>query len=86
MKGRNDNIYDRIHSGDFLLGVMKCLVKSRPDLKLILMSATINISLFQKYFQDQAPVIQVPGRLYPIQVCHLISLSPLSYEFVQIPF
>lgn len=32
------------------------------------MSATINIKLFQDYFNDQAPVIQVPGRLYPIQV------------------
>ena len=58
--------------GDFLLGVLKCLVKSRPDMKLILMSATINIALFQQYFQGQAPVIQVPGRLFPIQVSQFI--------------
>jgi HrpA-like RNA helicase len=35
------------------------------------MSATINIGLFQQYFQGQAPVIQVPGRLFPIQVQYL---------------
>jgi len=61
---------------------MKCLVKSRPNLKLILMSATINISLFQQYFQDQAPVIQVPGRLFPIQVCHSVLLSRLHMFYM----
>ena len=35
------------------------------------MSATINIALFQQYFQGNAPVIQVPGRLFPIQVQYL---------------
>lgn len=40
------------------------------------MSATINIGLFQQYFQGQAPVIQVPGRLFPIQVQYL----PISAE------
>lgn len=63
-----DEVHERHLAGDFLLGVMKCLVQSRKDLKLILMSATINIGLFQQYFQGQAPVIQVPGRLFPIQV------------------
>ena len=40
------------------------------------MSATINIGLFQQYFKGQAPVIQVPGRLFPIQVQYL----PISPE------
>lgn len=40
------------------------------------MSATINIGLFQQYFQGQAPVIQVPGRLYPIHVQYM----PISAE------
>ena len=36
--------------------------------QVILMSATINIELFQEYFANAAPVVKVPGRLYPIQV------------------
>ena len=40
---------------------------TRDDLRLVLMSATINIDLFQNYFEG-CPIIQVPGRLYPIQL------------------
>ena len=56
---------------DFLLGVVKCLVQQRSDLKVVLMSATINIKLFQDYFNGEAPVIQVPGRLFPIQLKYM---------------
>ncbi|CAG2164792.1 unnamed protein product, partial [Oppiella nova] len=63
-----DEVHERHLSCDFLLGVMKCLIHRRShDLKVILMSATINIELFSHYFGD-CPVIQVPGRLYPIDV------------------
>ena len=63
-----DEVHERHLSCDFLLGVMKCLIHQRShDLKVILMSATINIELFSKYFGD-CPVISVPGRLYPIKV------------------
>ncbi|XP_033630988.1 probable ATP-dependent RNA helicase DHX34 isoform X1 [Asterias rubens] len=60
-----DEVHERHLHGDFLLGVLRCLLEQREDLKLVLMSATINIGLFSGYF-DKAPVIQVPGRLYPI--------------------
>lgn len=67
-----DEIHERHLHGDFLLGVAKCLLKVRPDLKLILMSATINIKLFSDYFsEEQAHVIEVPGRLYPIQLHYM---------------
>eukprot|EP00794_Sanderia_malayensis_P005629 gene5629-6325_t len=62
-----DEVHERHLNGDFLLGVLRCLLQQRKDLKLVLMSATININLFTSYFQG-APVIQVPGRLYPISV------------------
>ncbi|XP_070213312.1 probable ATP-dependent RNA helicase DHX34 isoform X2 [Littorina saxatilis] len=62
-----DEVHERHIFTDFLLGVLKCLLKLRSDLKLVLMSATINISLFSDYF-DGAPVIKVPGRLYPIEM------------------
>ncbi|KAJ8957873.1 hypothetical protein NQ318_001869 [Aromia moschata] len=48
---------------------MKCLLHKRDDFKLILMSATINIQLFTDYFaEENVQVIQVPGRLYPIEI------------------
>lgn len=62
-----DEVHERHLHNDFLLGVLKRLLPQRPDLKVILMSATINISLFSSYFGN-APVVQVPGRLFPITV------------------
>ncbi|KAK7086410.1 DEAH (Asp-Glu-Ala-His) box polypeptide 34 [Halocaridina rubra] len=63
-----DEIHERHLQTDFLLGVMKCLIMQRETIKVVLMSATINIELFQRYFMGQAPVIHVPGRLYPIKL------------------
>ncbi|KAG7217624.1 hypothetical protein INR49_021312 [Caranx melampygus] len=64
-----DEVHERHLHCDFLLGVLRSLVAERPDLRLILMSATINIKLFSDYFSS-APVLQVPGRLFPIQVIY----------------
>ena len=51
-------------------GVLKCLLQVRSDLKLVLMSATINLELFETWAAPQleAPVVRVPGRLHPIRV------------------
>ncbi|XP_001604407.2 probable ATP-dependent RNA helicase DHX34 isoform X1 [Nasonia vitripennis] len=66
-----DEVHERHLHGDFLLGIMKCLIHQRRDLKLVLMSATINIELFSNYFANEdVRVIQVPGRLYPIQLIY----------------
>ncbi|XP_071768634.2 putative ATP-dependent RNA helicase DHX34 [Centroberyx gerrardi] len=64
-----DEVHERHLHCDFLLGVLRSLLAGRPDLRLILMSATINIKLFSNYFSS-APVLQVPGRLFPIQVIY----------------
>ncbi|XP_013871340.1 putative ATP-dependent RNA helicase DHX34 [Austrofundulus limnaeus] len=64
-----DEVHERHLHCDFLLGVLRSLLEDRPDLRLILMSATINIKLFSEYF-NSAPVLQVPGRLFPIQVIY----------------
>ncbi|XP_072611909.1 probable ATP-dependent RNA helicase DHX34 isoform X2 [Vulpes vulpes] len=64
-----DEVHERHLHNDFLLGVLRRLLPKRPDLKVILMSATINISLFSSYF-GTAPVVQVPGRLFPITVVY----------------
>lgn len=64
-----DEIHERHLHGDFLIGIMKCLLHKRTDFKLILMSATINLKLFSEYFaQEHVEVIEVPGRLYPIDI------------------
>lgn len=66
-----DEVHERHLHGDFLLGVTKCLLKARPELKLVLMSATINVDLFSKYFsEEKVHVIEVPGRLFPIKLHH----------------
>lgn len=64
-----DEIHERHLHGDFLIGIMKCLLHKRDDFKLILMSATINLDLFRNYFaEEDVEVVQVPGRLYPVEV------------------
>lgn len=64
-----DEVHERHLHGDFLVGIMKCMLYKRQDFKLILMSATINLDLFTKYFQNEGvQVIKVPGRLYPIEI------------------
>ena len=52
---------------DFLLGYIKQIIPRRPDLKLIITSATINPQRFSKHFND-APIIEVSGRTYPVEV------------------
>ncbi|CAN9511628.1 unnamed protein product [Ophioblennius macclurei] len=64
-----DEVHERHLHCDFLLGVLRSLLAQRSDLRLVLMSATINIKLFSRYFGG-APVLQVPGRLFPIQVIY----------------
>ncbi|KAK3227028.1 hypothetical protein Dsin_006890 [Dipteronia sinensis] len=55
-----DEIHERGMNEDFLLIILRDLLPRRPDLRLILMSATINADLFSKYLGD-APTIHIPG-------------------------
>ncbi|MCP8899030.1 ATP-dependent RNA helicase HrpA [Gilvimarinus xylanilyticus] len=62
-----DEAHERSLNIDFLLGYLKQLLPKRPDLKLIITSATIDVERFSKHFND-APVIEVSGRTYPVEV------------------
>jgi ATP-dependent helicase HrpA len=62
-----DEAHERSLNIDFLLGYLKQLLPKRPDLKLIITSATIDPQRFSKHF-DAAPVIEVSGRTYPVEV------------------
>ena len=61
-----DEAHERSLNIDFLLGYLKRLLPKRPDLKLIITSATIDVDRFAKHFD--APVIEVSGRTYPVEV------------------
>uniref|UniRef100_H2ZFU6 RNA helicase n=1 Tax=Ciona savignyi TaxID=51511 RepID=H2ZFU6_CIOSA len=71
-----DEVHERHLQSDLLLGLLRNLIANGDtQLRVVLMSATINLELFSKYF-DGSPVIQVPGRLYPIEVqYHPISMD-----------
>ena len=62
-----DEAHERSLNIDFLLGYLKQLLPKRPDLKLIITSATIDASRFSQHFNN-APVIEVSGRLYPVEI------------------
>ncbi|NJD23941.1 MAG: ATP-dependent RNA helicase HrpA [Betaproteobacteria bacterium] len=64
-----DEAHERSLNIDFLLGYLKQLLPKRPDLKLIITSATIDAERFSQHF-DGVPVIEVSGRLYPVEVRH----------------
>jgi len=61
-----DEAHERSLNIDFLLGYIKGILPRRPDLKLIITSATIDVAAFARHFGD-APVIEVSGRSYPVQ-------------------
>jgi len=62
-----DEAHERSLNIDFLLGYLKQLLPRRPDLKIIITSATIDTERFSKHF-DNAPVIAVEGRGYPVDI------------------
>ncbi len=65
-----DEAHERSLNIDFILGILKTLLKQRKDLKVVITSATIDTEKFSKAF-DHAPVIEVSGRMYPVEVRYL---------------
>lgn len=65
-----DEVHERSVQSDFLLIILKEIMQKRSNLNLVLMSATVDSDKFAKYF-GHCPVINIPGRIYPVQVFHL---------------
>lgn len=68
-----DEAHERSLNIDFLLGFLKQLLPRRPDLKLIITSATIDAERFSRHFATDgkpAPVVEVSGRLYPVDILY----------------
>jgi ATP-dependent helicase HrpA len=70
-----DEAHERSLNIDFLLGYLKLLLARRNDLKLIVTSATIDTDAFSRHFNN-APVIEVSGRMYPVEVLY----APIGEE------
>ncbi len=82
-----DEAHERSLNIDFLLGYLAQLLPRRPDLKLIITSATIDTQRFSEHFDD-APVVEVSGRTYPVEVRYSPAVdlsSPGSKDRPQAP-
>ncbi|AWL29121.1 ATP-dependent RNA helicase HrpA [Acinetobacter defluvii] len=62
-----DEAHERSLNIDFIMGYLKQIVKKRPDLKIIITSATLDVNRFSQYFNN-APIFEVEGRSYPVEV------------------
>ncbi|KKA29806.1 hypothetical protein TD95_003085 [Thielaviopsis punctulata] len=62
-----DEAHERTLSTDILMALLKEISQRRSDLKIIIMSATLDAEKFQKYFND-APLLAVPGRTHPVEI------------------
>jgi ATP-dependent RNA helicase DHX29 len=76
-----DEVHERSIDTDFLLIVLKTLMIERPELKIILMSATVDATRFSKYLNN-APVITVPGRTFPVETRYLEDAIELTNYIV----
>ncbi|NQD90841.1 DEAD/DEAH box helicase, partial [Paenarthrobacter sp. CM16] len=66
-----DEAHERSLNIDFILGYLKRILPQRPDLKIIITSATIDPQRFAKHFgseEEPAPIIEVSGRTYPVEI------------------
>jgi HrpA-like RNA helicase len=77
-----DEIHERDLSTDFLLIILRGLVKKRPKLRLVLMSATLNALMFAEYFSSttgaHTPIVEIPGRAFPVKDFYLETALELT--------
>ncbi|XP_027836248.2 ATP-dependent DNA/RNA helicase DHX36-like [Aphis gossypii] len=72
-----DEIHERDTISDFTLTILKSIIPVRPDIKVILMSATLNAAAFSKYYND-CPSLNIPGFTYPVEELYLEDIYTLN--------
>lgn len=71
-----DEVHERDLNTDFLLIILKDLLRRRPSLKLVLMSATLNADTFSHWFEC-CPIVSIPGRVKSFGICKFRGLIHL---------
>ncbi|XP_055546297.1 ATP-dependent DNA/RNA helicase DHX36 [Wyeomyia smithii] len=75
-----DEIHERDVITDLLLAIVKMLLPYRPDLKVVLMSATLTADTFSRYFND-CPMVEIPGLVFPVEEFYLEDIvADLNYH------
>ncbi|KAJ1782527.1 hypothetical protein LPJ59_006788, partial [Coemansia sp. RSA 2399] len=77
-----DEVQERTLELDYMLIIVRKLLRKRPDLKVVLMSATIDTRIFSYYF-DGCPVVEIPGRTFPVSQVFLEDAVRLSRYAIQ---
>ncbi|KAH8085587.1 helicase [Aureococcus anophagefferens] len=78
-----DEVHERTIESDFLLMVLRDVLARRADLKLVLMSATLDADLFANYFPGDVPTVSIPGRAYPVAALYLEAALELTQHRVR---
>jgi len=76
-----DEAHERSLNIDFILGLLKSILKRREDLRIIISSATINARVFSEYF-DGCPVVSVDAKMYPVEIIYDKPEEPHGFENV----
>ncbi|EIE78583.1 hypothetical protein G6F46_003654 [Rhizopus delemar] len=79
-----DEAHERTLETDVLFGLLKQTQRIRPDLKILVMSATLDVTKFSDFF-DECPIFEIPGRTFPVEVTYPIdapNISTLKSSFV----
>jgi len=72
-----DEAHERTLHTDVLLGIIKKAIRHRPELKIVITSATLDIKKFAEYFD--APMVKIPGKVFPVTVRHLPSHGRMGH-------
>ena len=77
-----DEAHERSLNIDFILGLLKRILKERPQFKVIISSATINAEIFSEYF-DECPIVKIDAKAYPVSTIYDPPRSESDYEAMQ---
>ncbi|XP_044284690.1 putative ATP-dependent RNA helicase DHX57 isoform X2 [Varanus komodoensis] len=77
-----DEVHERTEESDFLLLVLKDIMLQNPDLRVILMSATLNAELFSQYF-NSCPIVNIPGRTFPVDQFFLEDAIAMTHYVIE---